>query len=374
MDFLAGIRVLDLSQYLPGPYAALMLADLGAEVVKVEPPGGDPARALRPLDADGVSPMWKLVNAGKRVVTLDLKHAGDAELLAALLSHADVLVESYRPGVLDRLGFTRPRLAALNPRLVHAALSGYGQTGPWRLRTGHDLNYMATGGSLAASGPQAAPAFAFPPTADYASGVQTALAVCAALLGRARTGSGAFIDLSLTETVLAWQALPLTWAQRGAQHGAQRGAVAREGLMLNGGAAYYRIYPTKDGRFVTLGAIEPKFWQNFCAAVGRAGWSARQDEALPQAALIAEVAALIATRDAADWEALLGPVDCCFAVVAEPREVPTHPQVAARGLVSRPDDATVAVGFPAHVDGHAPPPRPPVRSEDAKEVLARWSR
>jgi crotonobetainyl-CoA:carnitine CoA-transferase CaiB-like acyl-CoA transferase len=366
MDFLAGIRVLDLSQYLPGPYAALMLADLGAEVVKVEPPGGDPGRALPPLDPDGLSPMWKLVNAGKRVATLDLKRAADSELLAGLLAQADVLVESYRPGVLDRLGFTRERLAALNPRLVHAALSGYGQTGPWRLRTGHDLNYMAVGGGLAASGPPAAPANAFPPTADYASGVQTALAVCAALLGRTRTGRGGFIDLSLTETVLAWQAPLLTWAQRG--------SVERRGLMLNGGAAYYRIYEAKDGRFVTLGAIEPKFWQNFCAAVGRADWTARQDEPLPQAALIADVAALFATRDAAAWEALLGPVDCCFAVVADPREVPLHPQIVARGLVTRPDAATVAVGFPAHVDGRPPQPRPPVRSAAAREVLAQWSR
>jgi alpha-methylacyl-CoA racemase len=268
--------------------------------------------------------------------------------------------------VLDRLGFGRARLEALNPLLVHAALSGYGQTGPWRLRTGHDLNYMAVGGGLAATGPQAAPAFAFPPTADYASGVQAALAVCAALAGRARGGRGAFLDLSLAETVLAWQAPLLTWAQRGAP-------TARAGLMLNGGAAYYQLYRAGDGRFVTLGAIEPKFWQNFCAAVGRADWVARQHEPMPQAALIADVAALFATRAAAEWEAILGPVDCCFAIVAAPADVPSHPQIAARGLVTRPDAATVAVGVPAHVDGRPPQPRPPVRLEEATEVLARWS-
>jgi crotonobetainyl-CoA:carnitine CoA-transferase CaiB-like acyl-CoA transferase len=365
MDFLAGIRVLDLSQYLPGPYATLMLADLGADVVKVEPPGGDPGRLLPPLDADGLSPLWKLVNAGKRVVTLDLKRAADAELLAALIARADVLVESYRPGVLDRLGFATARLAALNARLVHAALSGYGQTGPWRLRTGHDLNYMAIGGGLGASGPPAAPSFGCPPTADFASGVQTALAVAAALVGRARSGRGAFIDLSLTETVLAWQAPLLTWAERG--------PASRGGLMLNGGAAYYQIYRTRDGRFVTLAAIETKFWQNFCAAVERPDWATRQEEALPQSALIAELAALFVTRDAGAWEALLGQVDCCFAVVAEPREVANHPQVAARGLVSRPDDATVAVGFPAHVDGRPPAARAAVREVDAREVLTQWS-
>lgn len=292
--FLAGTRVVDLSQYLPGPYAALMLADLGADVAKVEPPGGDPGRALAPLDADGVSPLWKLVNAGKTIVTLDLKRPDDAERLALLLAAADVLIESYRPGVLDRLGFGRERLMSLNPRLVHAALSGYGQTGPWRQRTGHDLNYMAVGGGLAASGPAAAPSFAFPPTADYASGVQTALAVAAALAGRASTGRGAHLDLSLMETPLAWQGPLLSWARRGAPSG-------RAALMLNGGAAYYQTYRAGDGRFVTLGAIEPKFWRNFCEAVGRPGWAARQDEDMPQAALIADVAALFANLSAVSW-------------------------------------------------------------------------
>lgn len=366
LGFLAGVRVLDLSQYLPGPYAALMLADLGADVVKVEPPSGDPGRTLQPLDDDGISPVWKLVNAGKTVVALDLKQPGDAARLSALLAAADVLIESYRPGVLDRLGFGRGRLAGLNPGLVHAALSGYGQTGPWRLRTGHDLNYMAIGGGLASSGPSAMPSFAFPPTADYASGVQTALAVAGALFGRTRSGRGAFLDLSLMETPLAWQAPLLTWARRGASS-------ARAGLMLNGGAAYYQLYRAGDGRFVTLAAIEPKFWRNFCEAVGRPDWTARQDEDMPQSGLIAEVATLFATRAAESWEALLGPVDCCFAIVADPAEVPEHPQVAARGLVSCPDDATVAVGFPAWVDGAAPAPRPPVRTAEVSEVIGRWT-
>ncbi len=366
LGFLAGIRVLDLSQYLPGPYAALMLADLGADVVKVEPPSGDPGRTLRPLDDDGVSPVWKLVNAGKTVVTLDLKRSDEAAQLRVLLAAADVLIESYRPGVLDRLGFGRDHLAALNPGLVHAALSGYGQTGPWRLRTGHDLNYMAVGGGLASSGPVAMPGFAFPPTADYASGVQTALAVAGALFGRTRSGRGAFLDLSLMETPLAWQAPLLTWASRGASS-------ARAGLMLNGGAAYYQVYRAGDGRFVTLAAIEPKFWRNFCEAVERADWIARQNDEMPQSGLIADVARLFATRTAPAWEALLGMVDCCFAVVADPVEVPDHPQVAARGLVSRPDAATVAVGFPALVDGAAPVPRPAVRAADVSEVIRRWT-
>ena len=373
LPFLAGTRVLDLSQYIPGPYAGLMLADLGAEVVKVEPPGGDPARTLGPRDRDGISPYWKLVNGGKTIVELDLKSATGAAQFADLLRAADVLLESYRPGVLDRLGFGRARLTELNPRLVHAALSGYGQTGPWRLRTGHDLNYMALAGGLGVSGAlaqdaQPRPAMAAPPTADFASGLQTALAICGALIGRGRSGKGAFLDLSLAETVLAWQSNTLTSALR---PGFEPALAAN---LLNGGAACYQIYRAADGRWVTLAAIEEKFWRNFCAAVERPDWSARQWEKLPQRALIGELAALFATRPAAAWESTLGSVECCFAVALDPAEVPEHPQIAARAMLARRGgaDAAVEALFPAHVDGAPPSRRPAPRIEIADAVVARW--
>ncbi|MBL8834349.1 MAG: CoA transferase [Rhodospirillales bacterium] len=354
--FLAGIRVLDLSQYIPGPYAAQLLADLGAQVLKIEPPGGDPMRGLGPRDADGISPLWKGMNAGKTVLELDLKAGDGKALLARLLAKADVLVESYRPGTLDRLGFGRPALEALNPRLVHVALSGYGQTGPWRLRTGHDLNYMATAGGLWASGTREAPQIAHPPTADYASAQFAALAACAALLGRAASGRGAYVDASLADTVAGWQG-PLL-----AQHGVPGFVQDRAAGLLNGGAAFYRIYACADGH-VTLGAIEPKFWANFCDAVGRPDWIARQDEALPQTALIGELSVLFAGRTRVEWEALLGPVDCCFAAVLAPDEIAGHPQVAARGLLGR---------FPARLDGEALPARPAVVKGDAASVRAAW--
>lgn len=147
-DCLAGIRVLDLSQYIPGPYATLLMADLGAEVVKVEPPAGDPLRGLPPLKADGISHLYEAVNKGKTIIRLDLKSDGDNAMLADLVKGADVLLESYRPGVMERLGFGWDRLESLNPRLVHCALSGFGQTGPLRLRAGHDNTYMALAGAL----------------------------------------------------------------------------------------------------------------------------------------------------------------------------------------------------------------------------------
>ena len=176
-SFLEGMRVLDVSQYVPGPYATLMFADMGAEVVKVEPPGGDPMRVLGPIDSDGISAFYKVVNGGKSVIRLDLKSAEGKAAFAALIRAADVLVESYRPGVLERLGFGRPKLKSLNPRLVHCALSGYGQTGPYRLRAAHDLNYMAMAGGLTASGTSAGPAVPGSAVDDYASGIQAAATV-----------------------------------------------------------------------------------------------------------------------------------------------------------------------------------------------------
>jgi alpha-methylacyl-CoA racemase len=373
LPFLAGIRVVDVSQYIPGPYAALMLADMGADVVKVEPPGGDPMRGLGPRDRDGISPFWKLMNGGKAVVELDLKTASQAEFFVGLLAAADVLVESYRPGVMDRLGFGRERLKALNPRLVHAALSGYGQTGPWRLRTGHDLNYMALAGGLAASGAlvhdgDRRPAMAAPPTADFASGLQTAMTICGALIGRGRTGQGAFLDLSLAETVLAWQSVNLTAALR---PGFEPALAAN---LLNGGAACYQIYRCADGRFATLAAIEEKFWANFCRAVGHDEWIARQWEAMPQATLVAELAAVFAMKPAMAWEAHLGPIDCCFGLVIDPADVPSHPQIAARGLVTRhaTGDPALETLFPVHVDGAPPGKRPSPEFASAASVLGRW--
>lgn len=351
--FLRGVRVLDLSQYIPGPHAALLLSDLGADVLKIEPPGGDPMKTLGPGDA-----LWRALNGGKTILELDLKTADGKATLARLLARADALIESYRPGTLDRLGFGRDVLDKLNPKLVHVALSGYGQTGPWRLRSGHDINYMATSGGLWASGTAASPQIAYPPTADYAAGQFAAFACVGALLGRAASGKGTYIDASLADTVSAWQG-PLL-----AQHGVTGFAQDRDVGLLNGGAAYYRVYACADGH-VTLGAIEPKFWTNFCQAVGRPEWIARQSEPFPQTALIAELAALFAGRNRAAWETLLGPIDCCFAVALEPGEMAAHPQLGARGLLGR---------FPAWIDGAPPPVRAMPALATPEAALAAWDK
>jgi len=368
-SFLEGYRVLDLSQFVPGPYTALILADLGADVVKVEPPGGDPMRQLGPRDSDGLSVFYKVMNGGKTVVTIDLKQAAGRGSFLALVAAADALVESYRPGVLARLDLAPERLREVNPGLVHCALSGYGQTGPYRLRAGHDINYMALGGGLAVSGGPGAPRFAAPPAADYASGLQAAATLMAALLGRGRSGRGAYLDLSLAETVLAWQSQSLTGLSRPGHE------PRLAGNLLNGGAACYQIYATADGQFITLGAIEEKFWANFCEALERPDWRPRQWEPMPQTGLIAEVAAAIAEKPLAHWQETLDAVDCCYQPVVAMEEVAGHPQIVARKMVQAGEgaEAPIEVLYPAWIDGAPPAGRAPLRQSSAEEVLAAWS-
>jgi crotonobetainyl-CoA:carnitine CoA-transferase CaiB-like acyl-CoA transferase len=359
-DFLKGTRVLDLSQYLPGPFATRLLADMGADVVKVEPPSGDPLRHLDPEGKEGSSPFYEMINAGKTVITVDLKTDGGRTAFVALAARADVLLESFRPGVLDRLGFGQERLGELNPRLIHCALSGYGQTGPYRLVSGHDVGYVSMTGGLSVSGPKEAPAIIYPPMADHAGAMQAALTILGALFARQRGGAGAFLDISLSESLLSWQGPGLTMPP-------SRG----EGV-INGGAAFYRIYRTADGRFISLSPLEPKFWANFCNAVGRPQWIARQFEPVPQTALIGEVTALFAGQPLAHWEALLPAADCCYQAVLEYPEVAAHPHVEARGLVLNRDGITDVL-FPAYVDGLPPEPRAPLGVADAETVLGAWS-
>lgn len=366
-DCLAGIRVLDLSQYIPGPFCTLLLSDMGAEVVKVEPPQGDPMRTFGAADGDGLSPFYKLLNRNKAVVRLDLKSEAGQEAFRRMVESADVLLESFRPGVMERLGFGRDRLRALNPGLVHCALSGYGQTGPFRLRAGHDLTYVAMTGSLAGSGTAATPVMTFPPLADHAGAMQATVSILAALLRRGRSGQGAAIDVSLFESLLSWQYWGLTLGRRGQNP-------RREHDLLNGGAAYYRIYRTRDGKFAAFAPIEEKFWAAFCTAAERPDLLPRQSEPLPQTSLISELEQLFASRSLADWEALLGPADCCFEPVLEPSDVPGHPHIQARGLIAASDgaDATAEILFPALIDGMAPPPRKPLREVSAADLLAEW--
>lgn len=307
MRALEGIRVLDLTRLLPGAMATLYLADFGADVIKIEQPGiGDYARHL--FVQDGESPTFTATNRGKRSVCLDLKKASGRDALIALSRTADVLVESFRPGVMDRLGLGYRVLREANARLIYVALTGYGQNGRMRDAAGHDLNYLAMAGALDLNGeagrPPAIPNFQI---ADLAGGaMQAAMGVLLALLARERTGEGQFVDVSMTRG--AAEMLAVAFANPA---GATRGAG-----ILSGAYACYNVYRCRDGRFIAVGALEPKFWAALCDALERPDLAAQHYAPEPrQSELKAELAGLFAARDSGEWIRDLGPRECCVTLV-----------------------------------------------------------
>lgn len=352
-EFLAGLRVIDLSRHLPGPLATLMLADMGAEVIKVEPPAGDELRSFGMGGADGRSRYFDAVNAGKSSRRLDLKQEVERAALLDLVADADIVVESFRPGVLDRLGVGFGVMRARNPRLICCAINGFGASGPMAARAGHDINYLALAGNLSFNGTREEPVVGIPPVADCAGAMFALTAILGALHRRGVTGEGCEIDAALADAVMPLQLFQV------ADVSAAGATPGRAEALTNGGAACYGIYATRDERHVSLGAIEPKFWHGFCAAAGRPDWIARHHEPMPQTGLIGEVATLFAAMTLAEAEARFDPADCCFAPVLSLPEALATPHVAARGLVVKGEDGLAQALFPVHVDGRPPRPRRP---------------
>jgi alpha-methylacyl-CoA racemase len=310
---LAGIRVLDLSRLLPGGFCSLLLADYGADVLKVEDTGlGDYIRWAPPqhpgVEPSAASALFLALNRGKRSIRLNLKVSEGREVLLRMVREHDVLLESFRPGVLDRLGVGYERLREENPGLVYCAITGYGQEGPDRDRPGHDMNYLARGGLLGLSGERGGPPVpAAGQIADLGGGaLMAAFGILAALHERDRSGEGQFVDVSMTRGAQSWLAMVA------ARHFAD-GAVPRRGeLELAGGLPCYRPYACADGH-VTLGALEPKFWQALCAGLGR-------DDLLPRQmdpGVAAELEAIFAIRTRAEWAAFDDEHGCCLEPVLE---------------------------------------------------------
>ncbi len=370
INFLNGIRVIDFSQFLPGPFATQMLSDLGADVIKVEQPGGDAMRRVGPLDTDCISPFYKALNAGKQIIELDLKSDSGQQYFTELLNCADVLLESFRPGVLDKLGFGIDQLRADYPHLIICSLSGYGQTGPYRLRAGHDLNYLAHSGLLHYTGSVDAPAQPQPPISDYAGATQAVSCILAALVGRRSSNQGAYLDISMAESVLGWQCMTLNNVDR------QGYSMERGDGVDSGGAASYRIYRTADDRFIALGIEGERFWMRFCNAVDRPEWVSRLHEPVPQTALIEQVQSLFSSQSLVFWCELLDDVDCCFEVVLNADEIMEHPQVIARQLVTKDSesDCFAQISFPAWINGAPPTSRPPPQYMSSDAVLKAWKR
>ena len=373
---LAGVRILDLTRLLPGGFCTLMLADLGADVVKVEDSGpGDYGRAMPPfLDTpDGpLGAMFAALNRGKRSVALDLKSAEGRDQFLQLVACADVVVEGFRPGVMARLGLDADRLLAVNPRLVYCALTGYGQGGPRALAAGHDVNYIGVAGVLdgigASDGPPVIPGAQL---ADLSGAYAAAVGILAALLRREWAGVGGVVDTSMAEAVFALVSLPWAeWAATGE-------AAGRGEHVLSGGWACYNIYRAGDGRPVALGCLEPKFWATFCQLIEHPEWVAEQFDAPRQPGLRAAVAEALATRPADEWARLAEPLDVPLTRVNRLAEVVSEPQFVARDVFLRTAGGALAARTPCRVDNlaAAATSAPPRQGETRVEaVIAAWAK
>lgn len=355
--FLSGVKILDLSQYVSGPFASLMLADMGADVIKIEAPRGDEMRHLGPRDPAGEPVFYGALNAGKRRLRLDLKAADDCARFRALLANADILIEGFRPGVMGRLGFDYVTAAAINPGLIYCSISGYGPAGPMAAMAGHDANYLAASGVLDRNGAEA-PVFYDPPIADMSGALFAAIAILGALNGRRQSGKGAHIELGLAEAMMPLQLMQV------AEWGANGTIPTRRSSYLNGAAAYYNVYPTADGRHVMLAPVEPKFWHNFCVAAGREDWIERHGDAVPQTDLIAELTAYFATQTAREISARFAAVECCLSVVLDLGEALLSDQVRSRRLVQTAGGQTQTL-FPATFNGEPTKARAPLRDWEA---------
>lgn len=334
---LAGITILDLTRLLPGPMATLHLADMGATIIKIEDKGvGDYARTMSHVKHE-VSQLFIAVNRGKQSMRLDLKNADDKASFLALVETADVVVESFRPGVMDRLGLGWEALKARNPKLVMCAITGYGQTGPLAQAAGHDINYIAYAGMLAQTADdEGRPVLPNLQVGDLLGGAQTAVqGILAALLAVKMGGQGRFVDVAMTDAVFAHNLMPLL----ALNHAGRSAPPARD--FLTGGVPCYGVYRCSDGRYMAVGALELKFWETCCEILLRPDlktrhWSLGQaiggDDAM---AVRAELDAIFATRSQPEWTALFEPADCCVTPVLTTDEAVAHRQFIERGMVLR---------------------------------------
>ena len=332
MGKLSGIKVVDLTQFLPGPMMTMMMADQGAEVIKIEPPGGDPARALAPFEG-GQSVWFRNLNRGKSFVSLDLKSEAGKRELRRLIDEADVFVEGFRPGVMGRLGFGYGEVSARNPRLVYCSISAFGQEGALAHHPAHDLAVQALAGFLSVNdGADGTPVVPGVPSADMAAGLTALSAVLMALLGRGRSGRGDYVDCAMFDSLLPWCAHIAGEAIMGGE--APRSITQRS----LGGAAFYQVYATADGRHVALGGREPKFVANLLTALGRIDFIPLGDRpAKDQDALIAFLRDTFASRSRDEWVAWFADKDVAFAPVLDFREALAQPHVVERGLLIEQD-------------------------------------
>lgn len=360
---LAGLRVVEMAGIGPAPFAAMMLADLGASVIRVTRPGQ--------VDPLGLAARFNLIERGRPRVEIDLRDAAGKASLRALIARADALIEGFRPGVMERLGFGPEPMLALNQRLIYGRMTGWGQEGPMAQTAGHDLNYLALTGAVASLGPSDGPPS--PPmnlVADFGGGgMYLAYGITAALLARSRTGRGQVVDAAMVDGAA------LLMAMASGLHAAGEMEGGRGGNLLDGGAPFYRCYATSDEQWLTFCPIEPQFWAEALGLLGLAGeplFSVQNDRARWKRQA-ARLSGIFAAQPLAHWEQLFAGSDACFAPAVPLADVPHHPHNAARESYS-----TVA-GVPQPVPGPrfsatpaGPPGAVPESSIAVEDALALW--
>ncbi len=331
---LTGIRILDLSRYLPGPFCTQLLADFGAEVVKIEQPEvGDPGRQLAPT-VNGISTRFYTVNRNKKSITLDIRKEEGQEIFKKLIPQFDVVVDQFRPGFMDDLGIGYEDLKSINDRIIFCAISGYGQDGPMYKAAGHDINYLNLAGVTGTTGSrQGVPAMSGVQIADIAAGtLYSVIAILLALASREKTGRGQMCDVSMLDGAISLLAYTMgEWSGDGIIPGIADG-------VLSGGYACYNIYETLDHRYVSLGAVEKKFWTEFCEKLGLPQYAARQWKKAEQKQIIDEITDVMKGKTRDEWVKYFADNDICFTPVLDLQEMSEHPQVKARQMVEKISD------------------------------------
>jgi alpha-methylacyl-CoA racemase len=352
---LNGIKIIDFTNYIPGPFATMRLADLGAEILKVEAPEGDPARNT------GEGYVFTAHNRGKKSIVLNLKHDEGRKIALELLAGADAVIESFRPGVMEKLGLGYEIVKAINPWIVYCSVSGYGKGGSMSELGSHDLNYMSLSGALAqlkdAAGKPVHPTNTF---ADYIGGMAASERILAGLVARGKTGEGSYHCLSIADSMASLMANHVL---------IEKETRYPNGVsVLNGTVISYGLYETNDGRYISLAALEPKFWRNFCQALGREDWLpahySKPDLGNP---IYCELVALFNSKSLSEWSEFGMKVDCCLAPVLEAGELADYPYFKEKGLVL--SDGQIKM----HVDMNlAPVAPPPEKGGQTKAILKEW--
>ena len=354
---LAGLRVVEFAGLGPGPFAALLMSDMGADVLRIDRPGA------------GVRAAFDVVSRGRRVVELDLQSREGSATAMELLAHAQVLIEGFRPGVMERLGLGPDAVLAKNPAMIYGRMTGWGQTGPLAKTAGHDINYIALGGALAAFGPRgAAPLPPMNLVGDYGGGsLYLVMGILAALHESKASGQGQVVDAAVMDGTASLMALYTGRVARGDW------SIERGSNMLDGAAHYYRSYETADGGYMAVGAIEPKFFASLCAVLGVDPAGVPQQDRARWPEFGEKFAAIFRTRTRAEWTAAFGTSDACVAPVLSYQEARQHPHLAARGTYCDMAGVTQPAAAPRFSrSGQGVQGPPPATLTPHEEALSHW--